>query len=138
MVKFIYSEKATNFCKISTVDLSYLVMVKSTVEISQKFLAFSDYMNFIHVTLRRWLLAPSGQTCYLAFSIMGDDRQKLSRQLKTKQIHTYSEAVEGQKMGGGALLIDCLLLFLLSFLYLQNLEGPCPPRPLSGAPDTLS
>ena len=33
-VKFIYSEKATNFCEISTVDLSYVVMVKSTVEIS--------------------------------------------------------------------------------------------------------
>ena len=28
-VKFIYSEKATNFCEISTVDLSYVVTVKS-------------------------------------------------------------------------------------------------------------
>ena len=43
MIKFIYSEKATNFCKISTVDLTY---VKSTVEISQNFAAFSEYMNF--------------------------------------------------------------------------------------------
>ena len=34
-VKFIYSAKATKFCKISTVDLSYVVQVKSTVEISQ-------------------------------------------------------------------------------------------------------
>ena len=34
-VKFIYSEKATKFCEISTVDLSYVVPVKSTVEISQ-------------------------------------------------------------------------------------------------------
>ena len=31
-VKFAYSEKAINFCEISTVDLSYL--------------AFSEYMNF--------------------------------------------------------------------------------------------
>ena len=46
MLKFIYSEKATNFCEISTVDLSYVVMVKSTVEISQNFVAFSEYMNF--------------------------------------------------------------------------------------------
>ena len=46
-VKFIYSEKATNFCEISTVNLSYVVMVKSTVEISQNFVAFSEYMNFI-------------------------------------------------------------------------------------------
>jgi hypothetical protein len=48
-LKFIYSEKATNFCKISTVDLSYVVMVKSTVEISQNFVAFSECMNFTRV-----------------------------------------------------------------------------------------
>ena len=46
LIKFIYSEKATNFCQISTVDLSYVVTVKSTVEISQNFVAFSEYMNF--------------------------------------------------------------------------------------------
>ena len=34
-LKFIYSEKATNFCEISTINLSYVVTVKSTVEISQ-------------------------------------------------------------------------------------------------------
>ena len=45
-VKFICSEKATKFCEISTVDLSYVVPVKSTVEISQNFVAFSEYMNF--------------------------------------------------------------------------------------------
>ena len=46
-MKFIDSEKATNVGEISTVDLSYVVTVKSMVEISQKFVAFSDYMNFI-------------------------------------------------------------------------------------------
>ena len=46
-LKFIYFEKATIFCEISTVDVSYVVTVKSTVEISQKFVAFSEYMNFI-------------------------------------------------------------------------------------------
>ena len=46
MLKFIYSEKATKFCEISTVDLSYVVLVKSTVEISKNFVAFSEYMNF--------------------------------------------------------------------------------------------
>ena len=45
-IKFIYSEKATIICEISTVDLSYVVMVKSTVEISKNFVAFSEYMNF--------------------------------------------------------------------------------------------
>ena len=46
VVKFIYFEKATNFCEISTVDLSYVVTVKFTVEISENFVAFSEYMNF--------------------------------------------------------------------------------------------
>ena len=45
-VKFIYSEKATKFCEISTILLSYVVPVKSNVEISQNFEAFSEYMNF--------------------------------------------------------------------------------------------
>ena len=46
MLKFIYSEKATKFCEISTVDLSYVVPVKCQVEILQNFVAFSEYMNF--------------------------------------------------------------------------------------------
>ena len=39
----IFCENAAKFCKISTVDLSYAVPVKSTVEISKKFVAFSEY-----------------------------------------------------------------------------------------------
>ena len=46
-LKFIYSEKATKFCEISTLLLSYVVPVKSKVEILQNFVAFSEYMNFI-------------------------------------------------------------------------------------------
>ena len=45
-LKFIYFGKATTFCEISTEDLSYVVPDKSTVEISQNFVAFSEYMNF--------------------------------------------------------------------------------------------
>ena len=45
-VKFIYSEKATKFYEIFTLLLSYVVPVKSTVKISQNFVAFSEYMNF--------------------------------------------------------------------------------------------
>ena len=48
-VKFIYSEKATKFCEISTRDSSYVVPVKTKVEISHNFLAFSEYMNFTYV-----------------------------------------------------------------------------------------
>ena len=46
MVKFLYSEKATEFCKIFPLPLSYVVPVKSKVEILQNFVAFSEYMNF--------------------------------------------------------------------------------------------
>ena len=55
LLKFIYSEKATNFFEISTVDLSYVVTVKSTVEISQNFVAFSEYMNFYQEFLAKFL-----------------------------------------------------------------------------------
>ena len=41
-----YSEKNHKFCEISTLDLSYVVTIKSTVEISQNFMAFSEYVNF--------------------------------------------------------------------------------------------
>ena len=44
VVKFIFSEKATKFCKTSTLLLFYVVPVKS--KISQNFVAFSEYMNF--------------------------------------------------------------------------------------------
>ena len=52
-LKFIYSEKATKFWEISTIDLSYVVTVKSTVEILQNFVAFSEYMNFKKVQLQK-------------------------------------------------------------------------------------
>ena len=57
-VKLIYSQKATKFWKISTVNLSYVVTVKSTVEIWQNFVAFSEYMNFI--------ISCFNGVCYLA------------------------------------------------------------------------
>ena len=47
-VKFIYSEKATKFCEIPTLNLTAVHTVKSKVEISQNFVVFSEYMNFIH------------------------------------------------------------------------------------------
>ena len=52
-LRFIYSEKATIFFEISILDLSYVVTVKSTVEILQNFVAFSEYMNF-NMTYQKW------------------------------------------------------------------------------------
>ena len=48
-VKFIYSEKATKLCEIFTVDLT----VNIQVEISQKFVAFSEYPNFKQTKAKR-------------------------------------------------------------------------------------
>ena len=46
LVKFIYSDEATKFCKIFALLLSYVVPVKSKVKILQNFVAFSEYVNF--------------------------------------------------------------------------------------------
>ena len=46
ILKFVYSEKATKFCEILPLLLSTVHTVKSKVEISQVFYAFSEYMNF--------------------------------------------------------------------------------------------
>ena len=59
-LKFIYSEKATKFCEIFTLLLSYVVPVKSKGKIFQNFVAFSGYMNFNTALLsqRTWLWRP--------------------------------------------------------------------------------
>ena len=54
MLKFVYSGKATKFCEISTLLLSYVVPVTSKVKISQNFVAFSEYMNFNKKLLSNW------------------------------------------------------------------------------------
>ena len=38
--------RTQKICEITTLDLSYVVTVKSAVEISRNFVAFSQYMNF--------------------------------------------------------------------------------------------
>mgnify|MGYP007048661083 CR=1 FL=1 len=45
-LKFIYPGKVKFFCKISTVDFSFIVPFRPTMEISQNFAAFSEYINF--------------------------------------------------------------------------------------------
>ena len=65
MLKFIYSEKATKFYKISTLLLSYVVPVKIKVEISQNFVTFSKYMNFTYLC-RREANVTRGTSAFLA------------------------------------------------------------------------
>ena len=47
-IKFIYSEKATKFCEIFPLLLTTVHTIKSKGKISQNFVAFSEYMNFIY------------------------------------------------------------------------------------------
>ena len=47
MVKVIYSKKATKFCEILPLLLTAVQTVKSKGKISQNFVAFLEYMNFI-------------------------------------------------------------------------------------------
>ena len=61
LLKFIYSEKATKFCEISTLLLSYVVPVKSKVKILQNFVAFSEYMNFKFM-----------DNCWISCQVMAD------------------------------------------------------------------
>ena len=47
-LKFVYSEKATKFFEIFPLLLSTVHTDKSKAEISQNFVAFSEYTNFNH------------------------------------------------------------------------------------------
>ena len=50
-LKFIYSEKATKVCEIFPLLLTVCTVVKSKGKISQNFVAFSEYMNFMILSL---------------------------------------------------------------------------------------
>ena len=50
-LKFMFFKKATKFDDIFTIDLRYVVSVKSTVKISSIFVAFLENMNFIYQNL---------------------------------------------------------------------------------------
>ena len=60
-LKFVYSEKATKFCEISTLLLSTVHTDKSKVEISQNFVAFSEYMNFNSKNLQKGFEVRNGK-----------------------------------------------------------------------------
>ena len=46
LLKFIYSERASKFCKISTLLVTVCTVGKSIEKISPNIVAFSEYMNF--------------------------------------------------------------------------------------------
>ena len=85
-IKFIYSEKATKFCEISTLLLSYLVPVKSKVEILQNFVAFSVYMN-----LKKYqLLASVGVYQHLRFPPLKGGKSKFWEESRALQSAAFA------------------------------------------------
>ena len=63
-LKLTFSEKATKFCEIFTLLLSYGVPVKSKVKILQRFVAFSEYMNFTYLKIVEMVQMVSSVPCY--------------------------------------------------------------------------
>ena len=57
-LKFICYKKATKFCEIFTLLLSYVEPVKSKMNILQNFVAFSKYMNFNNLDKALPLIMP--------------------------------------------------------------------------------
>ena len=94
VVKFIYSEKAKNFCEIFTLLLTVCTVVKSKVKISQNFVAFSEYMTLSKQALR----ALSSGFCDLSTLLM--------------RYHTQISIVNGRGTEG-LHLISFSKLFLL-------------------------
>ena len=89
-LKFMYSEKATKFCEISTVDLSYVVPVKSKVKILQNFVAFSEYLNFTSILWRyiqKILGSEYGKNTYIPCLWMRHNRYLLGKKV-VKQMFT--------------------------------------------------
>ena len=68
-LKFTHSEKATKFFKISTLDLSYVVPVKSTMQILKNFVAFSEYMNFTDHLLQKPCTGAILLTCHYLLKV---------------------------------------------------------------------
>ena len=78
ILKFIYSEKATEFCEIFSLLLSYVVPVKSKGKISQNFVAVSEYMIF-KVLPGLWTFSPIFISCTSTVMLKGDGHHGLSR-----------------------------------------------------------
>ena len=74
-LKFIYSEKPTKFCEISTLNLTTVHTVKSKVEISQIFVAFSKYMNF-KIT---WAICPCKSMVTYALAVRSTSSMTTAR-----------------------------------------------------------
>ena len=101
LLKFIYSEKATKFCEIFTLLLTTVHTVKSKVNISQNFVAFSEYMNFTITTKQKQSPCPYmfRQSWWLAWSMIQFIPSKsLHPLLIVHELHTKSDCSESDRL----------------------------------------
>ena len=95
IIKFVYSEKATKFCEIFTLHLSYAVPVKSKMKILQNFLAFSEYM---HSKTTWHELRKKKERCVTMHEVPWESWQKM---------HTTKECSKN------CLILQCCLYYIL-------------------------
>ena len=92
---------ATKFCEISTLLLSYVWPVKSKVEDSQNFVAFSEYMNFTNYLFECITAEASKLTRYNKRSTINSwEVQTTIRLLHPGELakHTISEGTKAEAM----------------------------------------
>ena len=100
LIKFIYSEKTTKFCK-------------STVEISQNFVAFSEYVNFKVALLsllcvqtrenktRKFTFLPSFEIIIVPFCLTFQTKGQKSTYLGTNYLLSAFEVLESLSRANG-------------------------------------
>ena len=131
MLKFIYSEKATKFCEISTLDLTVCTVVKFKVEISQNYVAFSEYMDsFFFGPLFIKSLENLIKTSKKTFSCLGKFLLELKKYMKIIALQqscssvTFWSLVSGKKSSffpiEKRIIFYSFILFYLS-IYFQIL-----------------
>ena len=92
ILKFIYSEKARKFFEISTLLLTGTTQDKSKVEISQNFVAFSEYMNFTKDQILSWCHDVSRLFIFVCL-IIYTEKVMYIHMCNRKYIHTCSMCV---------------------------------------------
>ena len=121
-LKFIYSENATKFFEISTSLLSYVVPVKSKVEILQNFVAFSEFMNFTRSNFQNSLLLVEFQgNSELVFRDIGKDISHfLKGNISTKILLMYIGRYIWLVLTTFFILNKILILVTANFVALKN------------------
>ena len=137
MIKFLYSEKAAEFCEIFPLLLTVCTVVKSKGNILQNFVAYSEYMNFIievsadclFFLVRPWRILWKAEK----EKVVVDEIKRIEKELAKCQDYEIPEL--GIKIGynpiwcmmdGKEKYVSTYLIFcsLMGFFFLNNLPGP--------------